>query len=77
MHEKVWLFEKTHSLEQIRTAALRMMCGKIDKDYVRRIKTKEQLLDYLHSCKCPALAYLEASLFPFNRVEYDAPQDRE
>lgn len=61
---KAYLFERTHSLEQIREVALRMMCGKIDKEHVRRIQTKEQLIQYLHSCKCPALIHLEASLVP-------------
>ena len=60
---KAYLFEKTHDLEQIRQVALRMKCGKLDMDIVRSMKTKEQLLEYLHSKDCPALIYLEASLY--------------
>jgi hypothetical protein len=66
MHEreKAYLFERTHTLEQIREVALRMKCGKLDMDMIRAIKTKEQMIQYLHSCKCPALIHLEASMIP-------------
>ncbi len=60
---KAYLFEKTHDLEQIRQVALRMKCGKLDMDMVRSIKTKEQLLEYLHAKDCPALIYLEARMY--------------
>jgi len=55
------LFEKLYSFEEIQNIALRMKCGKIDLDFVRRIKTKDQLIEYLRSKDCPALLYLEAS----------------
>lgn len=59
---KAYLFEKTATLEEIRAAAMRMRCGKIDLETVRVCTTKEQLLDYLRSRRCPALSYLEAKL---------------
>jgi hypothetical protein len=61
--ERAYLFEKTHDLEQIREVALRMKCGKIDMEFVRSVKTKEQLVKYLKSRDCPALRHLEAKLF--------------
>ena len=64
---KASLFEKTHDLEQIRQIALRMKCGKLDMDIVRSMKTKEQLLEYLHSKDCPALIYLEAMQYPVSQ----------
>jgi hypothetical protein len=63
--EKAYLFEKNATLEEIRNIALRMKCQKIDLEYVRDVKTKEQLVDYLHSRQCPALLHLEAKQFPF------------
>lgn len=62
--DKAYLFERTHTLEQIREVALRMKCKRIDLDYVRQIKTKDQMIDYLHSKDCPALIHLEASMIP-------------
>ena len=59
---KAYLFEKTATLEDIRSTALRMKCGKIDMEVVRACQTKEQLLDYLRSRNCPALKHLEAKL---------------
>ncbi len=59
---KAYLFEKDSTLEEIRSAALRMRCGKIDLETVRACQTKEQLLDYLRSRNCPALKYLEAKM---------------
>jgi hypothetical protein len=62
--ERAYLFERTHTLEQIREVALRMKCGKLDMDVIRAIKTKEQMIDYLHSKDCPALIHLESSMIP-------------
>jgi len=61
--ERAYLFEKIHHLEDIREVALRMKCGKIDHELVKQFKTKEQLVEYLHFCKCPALIHLESKLF--------------
>lgn len=63
IEERAMLFEKYHDLEQIREVALRMKCGKIDLDLVRKFKTKEQLVAYLKERDCPALRHLEAKLF--------------
>ena len=60
--EKAYLFEKSHSLEQIKETALRMLCGKIDKELVQKFQVKEELIKYLRSRKCPALIHLESSL---------------
>jgi hypothetical protein len=60
--QKSYLFEKSHSLEEIREVAMRMNCGKIDKELVKRFQVKEELIAYLHSRKCPALVHLESSL---------------
>lgn len=60
---KVLLFEKYHDLEQIREVALRMKCGKLDLELVKRFKTKEQLVKYLKSRDCPALRHLEQKLY--------------
>jgi uncharacterized protein with ATP-grasp and redox domains len=54
-------FEKSHDLETIRSIALRMKCGKLDYETLRRIKTKDQMIFYLRTAKCPALNLLEAS----------------
>jgi len=56
------VFERTATLEEIRDAALRAQCGKLDREYVMAVKTKEQLLEYLKGRDCPALKYLEAKL---------------
>ena len=63
--EKAYLFEKLASFEQIRDVALRMKCGKLDLDYVREIKTKEQLVAYLRSKDCPALLLLESKMYHY------------
>lgn len=63
IEERALLFEKYHNLEQIREVALRMKCGKLDMDLVRRFKTKEQLVEYLKKQDCPALRYLESKLY--------------
>jgi len=59
--EKAYLFEKTHTLDQIKEVALRMLCGKIDKELVKKFQVKEELIAYLRSRKCPALVHLESS----------------
>jgi hypothetical protein len=56
------VFEHTATFEQIKDAALRTRCGKIDHEVVRSMTNKEQLLAYLQSRECPALKYLEAKL---------------
>jgi hypothetical protein len=61
---RAYAFEKSHSLEQIRSVALRTMCGKLDRELVMRFKIKEELVEYLHSKNCPALMYLESSMLP-------------
>jgi hypothetical protein len=63
IEERAYLFEKMHNLEEIREVALRMKCGKIDLELVKRFKTKEQLVAYLKSRDCPALRHLEAKLY--------------
>jgi hypothetical protein len=59
--EKAYLFEKTHTLDQIKEVALRMLCGKIDKELVKKFQVKEELIAYLRSRNCPALVHLESS----------------
>lgn len=59
--KKAILYEQTHDLETIRSLALRMKCGKLDFDTLRSIKTKQQMIFYLRTAKCPALNLLEAS----------------
>jgi len=48
----------SHDLETIRNLALRMKCGKLDMDFVRDVKTKQQLVEYLIKRDCPALKLL-------------------
>lgn len=60
--EKAYLFERTHTLDQIKEVAMRMLCGKIDKDLVQKFQVKEELIAYLRSRNCPALIHLESSL---------------
>ena len=56
------VFEHTATFEQIKDAALRTRCGKIDHEKVRAMTNKEQLLAYLKERECPALKYLESKL---------------
>ena len=63
IEEKAYLFEKNATLEQIREVALRMKCGKLDLEMVKKFKTKEQLMKYLKERDCPALRHLEAKLY--------------
>jgi len=58
----VKIFETTHTLEQIQEVVARMKCGKIDLEYAMSLKTKQQLLAYLHTKECPALRQLELKL---------------
>jgi hypothetical protein len=62
-----YLFERYATLEEIREVALRMLCGKIDKEVVRQFKLKEELVSYLHACECPALRILEAKCWAQRR----------
>lgn len=64
VRRQAYLFEQTSTIEQIRDAALRMQCGKIDKELVKRFKVKEELVDYLRSRDCPALIWLQAQMVP-------------
>jgi hypothetical protein len=56
------VFERIATFEEIKDAALRTRCGKIDHEVVRSMTNKEQLLAYLRARECPALKYLEAKL---------------
>ena len=56
------VFERTATFEEIKDAALRTKCGKIDYEKVRAMTNKEQLLAYLRARECPALKYLESKL---------------
>jgi hypothetical protein len=58
----VKIFETKHTLEQIKEVVARMKCGKIDQEYAQSLKTKAQLLAYLHMKECPALRQLEIKM---------------
>jgi hypothetical protein len=56
-------FEDEKDLQTIKGAVLAIDCNKIDKEHVKTINKKEDLVSYLRSHNCPVLQRLEAALY--------------
>ena len=47
------------TLEQLKSFVLRLRCPKIDMEDILRCQRKEDLLQYLHSRRCPGVKMME------------------